>query len=500
MDAPQIIFKLSNVNAQSIVHYMKDGLPTNKSFVQLQNIRLSSLRDKAIMIDTMFMAADNYHFTNNTGRVMGSDSSYFNVTLKNIQADWGKDNKFSWSATIDEAATGNLIIDSLGKNKGKLFLKTAGLSNLNIETSFKNFKNILKLNPSFTVHHLNGYYKDGQNDFQWYNASFSHLRKTFSVDSFAYKPAAERNSFIAQNPYQVTYLTASTGSIIAKEVDINKYLADTAINIKTIHIKNPVVYSYRDKRPPFNANVFRPLPVSMIKNISIPFSIDTIFIHNGKAVYTELNDKTLLEGSIPITRLNATISSVRNYNASISDSLYVRAEGYLMDSAWMRLGIKESYEDSLAGFLMTLRMKPASLTFLNAALEPLASVRLRSGFLDTLSMRAVGREHVSLGEMKMFYHNLRVQFLKKRGETKRNLLAGLITFIANNFVIKRENRSETGQVYFPRLQNRSIFNYLVKMIMSGMASSVGAKQNKKMLKQYERELKRHSLPPIHFDE
>jgi len=74
-----------------------------------------------------------------------------------------------------------------------------------------------------------------------------------------------------------------------------------------------------------------------------------------------------------------------------------------------------------------------------------------------------------------------------------------MTFIANSFVIKRENSKKTGVVYFPRLRDRSFINYYIKIAMSGVASSVGAKKNKKLLRQYRKEIKLRQLPPIEFD-
>jgi hypothetical protein len=161
--------------------------------------------------------------------------------------------------------------------------------------------------------------------------------------------------------------------------------------------------------------------------------------------------------------------------------------------------VKESYTDTLGGFLMTVRMKPADLTVLNPVLIPLASVKLESGFLDTLSLRAVGREYLSLGEMKMLYHDLKVRFLKNGDETKRTFLTGLISFIANSFVVKKNNTSRMGRVFFIRKRDRSAINYLIKIAMSGVAGSVGAKSNKKIMRRYRKELEKRNLPPIDFD-
>ena len=67
---------------------------------------------------------------------------------------------------------------------------------------------------------------------------------------------------------------------------------------------------------------------------------------------------------------------------------------------------------------MTVQMGPADLTVLNPVLRPLASAELKSGRLDTLFLRVVGREELAFGEIKMSYHDLKVMVLKKGGEQK----------------------------------------------------------------------------------
>jgi hypothetical protein len=126
-------------------------------------------------------------------------------------------------------------------------------------------------------------------------------------------------------------------------------------------------------------------------------------------------------------------------------------------------------------------------------------MKLQSGYLDTLTMRAVGQDYLSLGEMRMYYHDLKVQFLKNGSEEKKRFLQGLMTFIANSFVIKNENKKRVGVVYFPRLRDRSFINYFIKIAMSGVASSVGAKKNKRLMKRYNKQIKVRQLPPIDFD-
>jgi hypothetical protein len=304
---------------------------------------------------------------------------------------------------------------------------------------------------------------------------------------------------MAKQPFQTDYIKVRTGALQIGSVDMDTYIKDGILNIGTLSADNVTAIDYRDKRITFKTGIIKPLPVTAIKKIPFPISIDTILVSNGNVSYTEVNDKTNDPGTVTVTRMAVKIFPVRNYNLNNTDSINIQAGGYLMDTAWVRLRVRESYTDSLNGFLMTLRIRPIDLQVLNPVLIPMSSVKIQQGHVDTISLRAVGREYLAFGEMKMLYHDLKIKFLKDGSETKKTFLNGLKTFIVNSFFVRNKNTSRTGMVFFIRDRERSSFNYLIKIAVSGMASSVGAKNNRKLIRKYLKELRIRKLPPIDYD-
>jgi hypothetical protein len=75
---------------------------------------------------------------------------------------------------------------------------------------------------------------------------------------------------------------------------------------------------------------------------------------------------------------------------------------------------------------------------------------------------------------------------------------GFLNFIVN-LVIKNQNSGKTGNVFYIRDRERSALNYLIKIFMSGVKSSVGAKGNKKIYRKYQRELRQRQLPPVDYE-
>ncbi|MEO7983486.1 MAG: hypothetical protein ABI688_05325, partial [Bacteroidota bacterium] len=473
------------------------GNRNNSNFLQATGLHMNSGNTS---VSNLSFYLTDFSLVNPKGKTFNTGEGKVSSQIQNIIIKQEEMQPLEWSGTILNFDTRDLQLDSIGKSRGKLVLSSGLLNNLTISSStVTDLQKLATANPAFHLQQFTGHYSDGNNNLTWSNAGFNRNSNNFSLDSFSMIPVLARDSFLAKQTFQTDYLSFRSGAITVGPIDIDKFIRDKKLNIGKATIDQFLFTDYKDKQLPFNNGLVKPLPVNMIRNISQQLSVDTVLFTNATVEYSEFNEKTKMAGIIPVNRMTIRLLNVKNYNLQPDDSLAIQANGYLMDTFWIRLRVRESYTDSLAGFKMTLRMKPGDLTLLNPALIPLSSIKLESGYLDTLSMRAIGREHLSLGEMNMSYHDLKLRFLKNGIETKKTFLSGLISFIANSFVIRKNNKSRTGNVFFIRDKNRSAINYLIKIAMSGMASSVGAKSNRKMMRRYRHELDKGNLPPIDFE-
>ncbi len=444
------------------------------NFLQAGNLHTKA--GSTSVSDLKFYLTD-FIFANPKGKSFSTGDGKVAAEIKNIRVEQQEDQPVTWNAHVSHFDARDFRLDSLGKSKANLVMNSGIINNLHISSStLTDFQKLAAANAGFQVRQLTGNFSDARTNLSWYNAGFDRSNNVFSLDSFSMIPVLSRDSFLAKQTFQTDYISLKSGAVTIGPVDIATYIRDKTLNIGTAAIDRFFFTDYKDRQLPFNAGIIKPLPVNILKSIPQKLTVDTVLLTQANAEYTELNEKTKEAGTIPVTRMNIRFLDVKNYNFGPTDSLRIQATGYLMDSIWIRLRVKESYTDTLGGFLMTVRIKPADLTILNPALIPLASVKLESGYLDTLSLRAVGREYLSLGEMKMFYHHLKIRLLKNGDQTKKTFLTGLLTFLANSFIIKNKNSSRVGNIFFIRDRDRSAINYLIKITMSGIASSVAIKK------------------------
>ncbi len=384
----------------------------------------------------------------------------------------------SWSAVVDKLKLDNsggfrFNIDNNPLEVKDIFIGDCLLSS----SSVNDITKFVSSNPTAWLSTSGVKYYSKTAIWQGFNASYDAGRNRISMDSFNYRPLASRDSAIAGSPYQIDYLNFNCSNIALYGFDIIKYFKEQALIIQKASISRPSLSIYRDKLPPYLSGIIKKLFVARIIDIRQPVSINQLEISDGEVSYIEKSAKTRLEGNLLLTHLNGSLNTIKNRNLQPRDSLSLIVTGHLLNAPSFALKINESYLDPLSGFIMTLRIEPAPIAFLNPLLAPLSSIKFTSGKIDTFYMNAVGNENSALGEMKFYYHGLHLQLLKNGEMSKSTITKHVGSLLVNTFIVKTNNERRRGLIYFKRLKDRSFFNYMNKIIFSGVATSIGAKRN-----------------------
>lgn len=353
----------------------------------------------------------------------------------------------------------------------------------------------MKYNPSLHAGDINFKKIDEKTHLEVFNIGFTNGNKTISIDSVVFHPSMDRDSFNRMQQWQKDYMQVVTGKIRIRNFDFDRLASDSLYNAGQIEINRPSLHIYKDKRLPFQEGIIKPLPVDMLEKIQQRIHLDSLKIIDGDLTYEEFNDKTNSLGTINFTHLNARLRNVKNYGITPTDSLMLSATTMFLDKAALSLRFRESYSDSLNGFLYQVNMGAMDLKELNPVIVPLASAKVTSGYLDTLQLKAVGREYIAHGKMKMLYRDLKVEFLNKKDQEKKTIVTRFITWVANG-IIKGKNTSKTGTVYTARIRERSVFNYWIKIVLSGALTNAGIKSNSKQDKKYKKSVRKLHVPEI----
>lgn len=484
---PQVhYYTVTENGATSITWQDKEA----KSKIHLQYIRSSD--GQTIEIGNSNLTAQGIAVLTANKHLLKSDNGSFAIELDNTLLTATETGSIEWETHLKHFTANKLVFDSLQENKtGSLVINKARLSNITIKPLYLlRPYDLISNNADFSLSEVTGSYQNDLNRFNWYNLRYRKSNSSFTIDSFAYSPLMSRDEFVKQLQYQADYLQTKTKSIHIGPFNWDQYIKDSSFNVGSIVINDGYISTFRDKRIPRHEGAVKPLPVGRLKSIPIKLSVDSITLQNSLVQYEEINEKTNSVGRINVNRLNSKIYNAGNYDHTATDSLYIYAHADLENVIATDLYVAQSYLDSNSGFYMTVDMGEADLTSINPILASLASAKFKSGKIDSLKMQVTGNDDYAYGTMDMKYKDIRIQLFKNGDETNKNVLTRVISFVANTFVIKRNNKNRTAIVFFERLKDRSSINYLVKTTLNGVINSTGATSKSKQRKKYKRALKK----------
>jgi hypothetical protein len=489
---PDLQFMSTNALGSFVLKW--NGKEASNSF-ELKDLKVNN-ETSSVSANQLRFSMAQFLYTNKKGKTFNAGNGQLTAQIDQLTLHKNETDNWDWEGTVANLAARNFIVDSVGKKRGKLTIALAKLNDLYVNSAYLlNLRDLVSHNTRFNLQEITGSYQDDADHYKWYDAEYDRKRKSFSVDSFSYQPTPTKEEFVKKLKYQDDYMILKTGRVSLGPFDIHRYITDTILDLGVMNIEGGYMLDHRDKRIPREPGSVRALPANLLKKISTRLLIDRVNVNNAFVDYEEINDVSNAAGRITIEKLNGTITHLRNFNLSANDSLEIKASGYLQGTIFTKLRVKESYTDPLGGFIMTAQMGAADLRVLNPVLSPLASVQLKSGLLDTMTMRVVGREELAFGEIKMFYHDLKIRIARHKKTNKRSPFSGIATFLANT-VIKNDNKKRTAPVFFIRLRDRSAINYLVKIALNGMSSTIGIGKSKRLIRRHKDEVSGKQLPPF----
>jgi hypothetical protein len=381
--------------------------------------------------------------------------------------------------------------DFLWQDSSKQIILTGINTSLNksfrFNTSADSVKRLLSTLPHLNLSTNSLFYQQAARQLVAHQLKVNSDKKQISFDSLHWVGTISRDSFFKAAKVQKDFVQMHMGAGLLNGYEMLERDGDTAWSINQFNLTNLNALLERDKRIPADTIAFRPLMTGMFQELPVKFALERMVLTNAQVRYNEITEKTGKEGSIWFTDLNAIVKNMRNFDLNSTDSLSVSARAKLMGKGNIRLTFRESYTDSLRGFIMLAKMGKMELNALSPLLFPLFNIKIDRGRVDSLWLNVKANDYLAFGKMEMNYRHLKLSLLNEQGKKK-----GFTSFLINTLL--RSNNDKTGLVYRERMRNKSMFNFWGKIAMSGLLTNMGIQKNKKQVKKYNREMKNLNLP------
>lgn len=317
-----------------------------------------------------------------------------------------------------------------------------------------------------------------------------------NISNLSLKGRYPKYEYGNQVGHQVDWKDLLIEKIKLDQIDFVELIENNTLKCQKLSLNKGHLDLFKDKQLPFPSDRVIPMLQERIKNIQFPVKIDSIELNNIDIFQTTLQSTGLQEGSISFINTSGLITNITNDSLRLANNqvLKVVASTQIMGSGnlYAEFGFDMLDEHNL--FFFDARLGAMDAKAFNNILEATAHVSVKSGEVKSLNLSAKGNKSYAYGDMSFIYNNLKVETINKKTLEHKGMGKVLKTFFANAFVVKKNNSrikfiSRRGGMYYERDVSRITLDYVAKTALSGIVSSIGAKSNRKQIKQIQKDNK-----------
>ncbi len=309
--------------------------------------------------------------------------------------------------------------------------------------------------------------------------------QAMQLKKLQFMPRVPVQAFYKKIKHQQDRFEVTTEQISFNKVDWWAIIREESFLVRKVSMVNGTIKIFNDKSQPVDTkSKMNKYPHQLIMKLPFTLKLDTIALNNIDLSYTELNPKSGEKGTLYFDNIQAMITNITNDKEQINTDHFmkIRAKAVFMKKSPVTAGfIFDLAKYKTGNFNVTASLGALQAEALNPITVPLGMLKVNTVNIKSLDVTMKGDNYQGTGTVKMIYDDLNITALKSTGDTLKK--RGLLSFIANTFVIKKENpfknkpiRVET--VSYPRNTQKSFFNLVWKTIFTGAGKTVGYKVKK----------------------
>jgi hypothetical protein len=332
----------------------------------------------------------------------------------------------------------------------------------------------------------------------WKMNAYGNNIVSMELDSFAIINQLSKEATWQSSPYEKGYETITGGKLSLADIRMEMKDKKPSFQLGKMTAQNLHFTTSKDKRKPEDTIAYRALLTQMFTRIPLQLKLDSLLLSNARVDAHEISKKTGKETHIFFSEMNGYLKNVKTWDIHENDTLDMRVKANFYGTDPLRLHFKQSYDDSLQGFWMRVRMSHFNMPEMNKLLTPLMGLKIESGTIDSLLLVANGNDYFAYGTMDLRYHDLHAKIATSI-DTKGKLLIGIENFFVD-LILRNHDNGHTNLMFKERLRKRGIFNFWAKIGLEGLLTNLGIKRDRKERKEFEETIDKYNLPDKYWED
>jgi hypothetical protein len=325
---------------------------------------------------------------------------------------------------------------------------------------------------------------DNLYSFHFDSAELNASSRQMNISGLSLKPVGNKNEFSKKlatykDRYDITIAQASV-----QNIGWYHLLAGENFTATHAELSDGEIEVFADRTlPPGSKSKVGNYPHQLLMKLNMPVNLPTIDLKEIRLSYKELNAKSKKVGELLFNHIKGTFSNVTNDKDFFQQNRFLtfNATASFMDVAPLHAVFKFNLPQTNEGiFSLDAEIDSLDGKKLAATTSALGLFEINSGYINKLSTHLNGNNFKASGTLELLYDDLKITALKPDENSGALKKRGLISFLANNLVLKKSNtvnddNNDIKQVNYGRDQYKSFFNLIWKTMLDGIKKTVKGK-------------------------
>ncbi len=288
------------------------------------------------------------------------------------------------------------------------------------------------------------------------------------------EPLSEDEAFFAMSPYRQTRFRLQIPEFRVSGLLFADLLEKQSFQAHEIQILWPKLNVLANLEKPDIPFVKSPLMLAeALASIERAIKIDSLLINDGQLVYCERVGARAPPGVLTFTGVEMSAQGICS-RAQPAASVVISAQGKLMSKGLLKMVMTIPPKENDFSLQVSGSLEAMDLTVLNAFLENVEHIRLKSGRVQDLVYEVDVTAGRARGHVRARYHDLSVTILDKETGSKKGFDNRLATLFANLFKIRHHSsrdipaQMKQGQVDYIKSPELTFMQFIWFALRSGV--------------------------------
>jgi hypothetical protein len=305
-------------------------------------------------------------------------------------------------------------------------------------------------------------------------------KRSAYMAKFVLQPRLNKVAFYRKSGFNRDRFHFIYKRLAIKNIDIPRLLNRQQLHIGSMTAGSSWHEIYNNYHWP---NRLRPVrqyvyPHERLQLLAFDIRIDTIKTHNGYLQYAIAAKKSKQTAKLFLTNIESTVYNLTNNTLQKKRNPYLLcySDSRMMGTAHTRTKYKFNLESKSGAFSASIHMGRMDAKAINPLAAPLGLIAVRSGTIDQMNMYLKADEQTAKGNIDLYYHDLKINLLKRDDQADSLKKRGFLSFVTNavmpNDNPKKNGKFRKGPINVIHDRRTSFFGLLWKCSQDGMSSAM----------------------------